>query len=164
MGLQLRVLSKYSDWPSCPIRQPQPQHSCPLRTPVTWCPPPRAQEMWAGDSLCSARTTTFSTAPSSFSARHWYCPASSICRRAQEGAWSSGEEGEGGGEHLGTAGHRKGPLEQGPPNREGAESPNQPGAHAFHQLGRRGRYAVESREETLPLSYLQLKGGGGSWL
>lgn len=85
IGLQLCVLSKYSDWPSCPIRQPQPQHSCPRRTPVTWCPPPRAQERWARDSLCSARTTTFSTVPSSFSARHWYCPASSICGQAQEG-------------------------------------------------------------------------------
>lgn len=57
---------------------------------------------------------------------------------AQEGVWRSGEEDEGGREPLGTAGHRQGPLEQGPPNREGAESPNQPGASTSHQQGSHG--------------------------
>lgn len=164
MELQLCVLSKYSEWPSCPIRQPQPQHSCPLRTPVTWCPPPRAQKRRARDLLCSARTTTFSTAPSSFSARHWYCPASSTCGGHRRGRGVQERRTRGAGSLWGQLGTGRGPWSKA--HLTGKELRTQTSQGPAHPMSRAATAAAEENPERklLPLSHLKLKGGGGSWL
>lgn len=62
----------------------------------------------------------------------------------------------------GPAGHRKGPLEQvRPPNREGAESPNQPGAPHIPSGGPPWLLLCGIQRKSCSLSRLQLKGGGG---
>lgn len=90
MHIGKRVPGPWSCLPLCPPFSSEPgSHRPRPGTAASELPrhavPTQAPRAGGGrDSLCSARTTTFSAAPISFSARHRYRPASSICRWARE--------------------------------------------------------------------------------